>query len=214
MAKLTGPFLSLGAHGSFANCLTVRESRGVVVAQRKSQPTGEATPSQLGARAVMRWLGSLWMGLSTVRRQEWEVYALGKAFTGYNGLVAQNFAKLNLASDLSPLLLFPPRPVLPAPTNPVFTAANTTITFQATAPAPPVGWSIVQSILIVILNQSPHLAFVPPVSGNGANAAPWTVQIFGRTRHTSYYATGAFRFLSPEGVAHMGTPAVGIVTTT
>lgn len=89
MAKTKNPLLSLGAHGTLANAVTFRESKGQNIMSRKLQRKDAHTDTQQSWRTMVEMAIALWHDLSVAERRVWNHLAAGKNMTGYNLFLSQ-----------------------------------------------------------------------------------------------------------------------------
>lgn len=95
MAKVTGPLLSLSAHGAFAKTLIFRKHGNMTVVIPYNKPTGEKSILQNAQRVLMKQARLEWRALTKTEKQTWrdkERYTLG--ISGYN-LFIQHYLKQN-----------------------------------------------------------------------------------------------------------------------
>ena len=88
MAKVTAPFLSLGATGSVAGTLTASTWKGIKTMRQKSNPANPQTAAQTAQRGLMADMVNVWRVLIALAldRTAWNLAASisGKPQSGFN----------------------------------------------------------------------------------------------------------------------------------
>lgn len=86
MAKVTGPFLSLGARGTVAQTLTASFWRGVSYMRERVVPHNPKTAAQTAIRGVLSDGVSKWRfgTIAEADKKKWNTYALGLSESGFN----------------------------------------------------------------------------------------------------------------------------------
>jgi len=86
MAKVTGPFLSLGARGTVADTLTASFWRGIAYMRERVIPHNPKSAAQVAIRGVMTDGVSKWRfgTVSEADKLKWNTYALGLGESGFN----------------------------------------------------------------------------------------------------------------------------------
>lgn len=86
MAKVTGPFLSLGARGTVGKTLTASFWRGIAYMRERVIPHNPKSGPQLAIRGVLSDGVSKWRfgTISEADKMKWNTYALGLSETGMN----------------------------------------------------------------------------------------------------------------------------------
>lgn len=86
MARVTGPFLSLGARGTVAKTLTASFWRGINYMRERVIPHNPRSTRQLAIRGVMTDGVSKWRFgvITTSDKTAWNSYARGMEYSGFN----------------------------------------------------------------------------------------------------------------------------------
>ena len=86
MARVTGPFLSLGARGTVANTLTASFWRGIAYMRERVIPHNPKSAPQVAIRGVLTDGVSKWRfgTVSESDKLKWNTYALGLSESGFN----------------------------------------------------------------------------------------------------------------------------------
>ena len=86
MAKVTGPFLSLGARGTVADTLTASFWRGIAYMRERVIPHNPKSAPQVAVRGVLTDGVSKWRfgTISESSKLKWNTYALGLPESGFN----------------------------------------------------------------------------------------------------------------------------------
>lgn len=86
MAKIKGPLLSVGAHGSIADILNYSKRQSGQQARKHHRPLVAPTGAQRGQRRLTEFLVAHWQNMSAADRATWETNAKasGLGLTGYH----------------------------------------------------------------------------------------------------------------------------------
>lgn len=115
MAKLTGPLMSLDAHGNYAKQMTFRRGRNGTHVYRcidpRLQNQAPPTEAQQAVRTAYASLLTEWQALTTPEREDWtEIgYQQDPPISGWNAYV-QEFLADRLQARLIRIQLVSPKP--------------------------------------------------------------------------------------------------------
>lgn len=102
--KLTGPFMSLEASGSFANTITAALWRGRQVVKKKPNPRQPRTVAQRIARARIGHLKAFWRNLTDINdeliQEEWAAFNPDPSISAFNYYIRWNLERY--AAGLAP----------------------------------------------------------------------------------------------------------------
>jgi hypothetical protein len=105
MVKLKGQMLSLEANGSIAKTLTFSTWKGRSYAKKLGKPTNNQQPTQLGVRAMLSFLASVWTSLSAAEKASWEDLATADQVSPFNSFLGHNLRRFS--DGKSPTKEFP-----------------------------------------------------------------------------------------------------------
>ena len=107
MAKVTAPFLSLGASGSIAGTLTASVWKGIKTMRQKSNPANPQTAGQVAQRGFMADMVNFWRVFIALAldRTAWNLAASisGKPQSGFNRSTSLGIAAMKNLSTASML---------------------------------------------------------------------------------------------------------------
>lgn len=213
MAKVTAPFLGLGASGTVGKTITASRWKGRAYVRQRVDPANPQTVEQTKTRSVFQEMSQLWKNMDAVAVGPWDLFAKGQVLTGRNAMMGQNIAALRGQADLGPLIGSPGAKGGIAPSGLSPALAATTIDATVTAPAIPPGWSITQAEGFIIQDQVPGsmTLFVPQVQTDATD--PYVLAFTGLTTATEYLVTAWLKWLKPDGTVAYGASTNALWTT-
>ena len=93
MVKLTGPALSLGAHGTVAGTLSFAKVRGHAYVKRKPTVPNMKTRPQIAIRQMIRFLTTEWTGLTESEKDSYAEAALDFSIARYHAYLKLNMQR-------------------------------------------------------------------------------------------------------------------------
>jgi hypothetical protein len=169
MVKLNAPLMSLDASGTVADSITFAKWKGRNYARVRVVPANPKTAKQSGVRAVIKFLGQQWNGLSAQNKASWQTIASQDNVSPFNAYVGKN--AYNWRNALYPSQAYPAARSSTAPSAPTVTATGGTrqCTLQITkgATAPTWGYSIHRSTQTGITASWTNCIAVVPVDASG-----------------------------------------------
>lgn len=212
MAKITAPFLALGASGTIGKTLTAATWRGRPYLRQRVIPSNPQTAGQTSTRNAFSFANQVWKLAGTLLVAPWDRFADGQVLTGRNRFqgtyVADNRGLGNLAAFQFSIGAKGGIP----PTGIVVTPGVGQLTVDITEPAIPTGWTLQAAIAGAIEDQDPETGILYTTTVDEDLATPFQVVLTGL--NTNLYRVGAWlRWAKPDGsiaysasVAGQGTP--------
>jgi len=90
MARVTGPLMSFDASGTIASAAVFSKWRGRNYVRRHAVPNNPRTAAQLAARAIVKFLGSEWAGLSAPNKATWLAGGDARKISAFNQFISIN----------------------------------------------------------------------------------------------------------------------------
>jgi hypothetical protein len=90
MTKVNGPAMSLDASGSIAGVMTFAKWKGRNYVRQLVRPSNPKTASQLGMRAMMRFLSQAWRDIGASPQASWDELAAQSNVSPFNAFVGFN----------------------------------------------------------------------------------------------------------------------------
>jgi hypothetical protein len=97
MVKLTGPMMSITASGTFAKTMTFAAWKGRAYSRQRVIPTNPKTASQLGVRAMMKFLATAWASIATLSKATYDAAAAARSISSYNQYISENLARWQMS---------------------------------------------------------------------------------------------------------------------
>jgi hypothetical protein len=95
MAKVTGPFMSIDASGTFANTITATKWKGRNVMRQKVTPANPRTGAQTGTRANFAGIVALWKLFVPTLTSAFETLAKQQNISAFNAFTGFNQKRLS-----------------------------------------------------------------------------------------------------------------------
>lgn len=93
MASTQAPLFGLDASGSIGGAITFAKWRGRTYARVKSTPSNPNSASQKSTRAMMRFLTTVWAGLSAADKATWQNLADAENYSTFNAFCKYNMRR-------------------------------------------------------------------------------------------------------------------------
>ena len=90
MVKVQAPCLSLNASGTIAGAMTFSSWKGRPYVRETVKPSNPKSGSQVGVRAMFKFLAQDWSNLTTVEKASWEDRADQTVISNFNAFMAYN----------------------------------------------------------------------------------------------------------------------------
>ena len=157
MAKITGPFMGLGASGSLAKTLVASKWKGRPYIRQHVIPANPRSTAQTLTRDAFSFAAATWKVGGTILQEPWERYAVGRVLAGRNkfqgNFVSENRGETDLLSwNISPGA----KGGLPPLTIVSSTPGVNDINLLLTTPTPPTGWTLTSAQGFAIRDQDPQ----------------------------------------------------------
>lgn len=156
MAKVTAPLLSFNAGGAIAKTQVYAKWKGIPYARRYVVPANPQSTAQSLTRNVFTTLTQIWKNFSSDLSAPWVAFATGKALTDRNAFLKFNVASLRAGSTWSGYVGSPSANGGVALISAPATGGSGTIDVTATAPTPPVGWTLTKVVSFARIDDDPH----------------------------------------------------------
>ena len=96
MASVKGPLFSLDASGTIGGAVVFAKWKGRNYVRRHAVPHNPKSVSQVGTRAMMRFLAQIWDGLSAGNKTTWETPAAVDNISPFNAFIGYNMTRWGL----------------------------------------------------------------------------------------------------------------------
>ena len=90
MARTTAPFMSMDASGTLGKTLTASRWKGRSYMRLRVIPANPKTAMQVAFRAMMKFLGQTWSGLTDMDKVTWNNQAGANNYSPFNAFVSTN----------------------------------------------------------------------------------------------------------------------------
>ena len=172
MVKVSAPALSIDASGTLANSMVFSKWKGRNYVRSHVMPSQPRTGSQVGVRAMFKFLSKHWTNVATVDRATWDALAKAASTSPFNQYMKANQARWR--NFLAPSEAHPAAEASTAPSAPtgVATAGVRQISLALTHGANAANFGM----MIFRGTAAPTPAFsncVQVVAVNGAGDATW-----------------------------------------
>jgi len=157
MAKITGPFMGLGASGSLAKTLVASKWKGRPYMRQHVIPANPKSVAQGLTRNSFSSAAAIWKVGGPLLRAPWDRFAVGQVLTGRNkfqgNFVTENRGETDLLSwNISPGA----KGGLPPLTIVASSPGVNDINLALTNPSPPTGWTLTAAQGFAIRDQDPQ----------------------------------------------------------
>lgn len=204
MAKVTAPFLSMGASGTIGDIMTVASWRGVPYVRRHVIPANPQSTAQTLTRNIFANLNTRWKQGGPLMRAPWDRFAVGQKFVGRNSYMGKNLNLIRGEADMDLYLGSPgAKGGLPCSTLVLTTVAALGIEAAITAPAPPTGWTLTSGIATCFIDQTPEAAVGDIVQEDEQVAIPGDCTFTGLTA-TTYQVQAWLKWAKPDASVAYG----------
>lgn len=85
--------MSVSASGRFGGSMVFSNWKGRAYTRKLVTPKNPRAPKQLGVRAMMAFLGSLWAGIAGATQDSWNALAAAKGYSPFNAYVSANLKR-------------------------------------------------------------------------------------------------------------------------
>lgn len=214
MGKTTAPLLSFDASGSLAKSIVYSRWRGIQYARRHVVPANPNTADQQETRNTFSWLNNVWRYFPAEVQEVWDAYAQGQPLTGRNALIKLNLSDLRSEADLTNFTFSAGAKSGPVAASATFTPGNDQITFAATAPSLPAGWTIDEMVGAAIRQQDPQSGVLYSTTVVTDATDPYSVDMTGLASAVTYVCGAWFKYIRPDGTFAYGPAIMGTALTT
>jgi len=199
MAKITAPFLGLGASGTVASTLTASKWRGRPYVRQRVIPSNPQTAEQSKTRNTFAWANQVWIRAGSLVIAPWNRFAEGQALTGRNAWQGQAVKDLRGDADLADFTFsIGAKGGLP-PTAIALTPGVGEITVDFTVPIAPTGWTLASAIAAAIRDQDPATGTFYDTTEGEDVSTPYQVVLSGLTGAQLYRVGGWLKWTKPDG---------------
>lgn len=221
MAKNIAPLFGFDGAGQLGRSLVYSRWRGVNYTRRYVIPANPRTTRQVAVRDAFQMLGDIWKFSSVWMTDPWNLFATGQKFTGKNAFMSANIGRYKLqapayapVTSIAGLIVSPGARGGMPPTAVVPTPSTASVSFAVSLPAVPPGWSIVNSVAIVIPDQAPSDPFPGAIFTNEEESTPETNVVSGLTTETDYVSGVFLTWERPDGGPAYSVSLADTFTTT
>jgi len=208
MAKPTGGLLAFDARGSLGKVIVYSTWRGRNYVRRHVIPANPRSVDQTSTRSVFSWLQQVWKEAPTDTQTPWTLFAKGQPLTDRNAFGKMNIGNLRGATDLSTFVFSPGAKGGPSALTITVVGAAGTLAVTATAPVPPVGWTLTGVTLAMIADQNPHTGLLFTIQDSlVASPGPYTHTFTGLAAGT-YWGAAWPVWLKPDGISVAYGPSI------
>jgi len=213
MAKITGPFMALGASGTIASTLTASRWKGRPYLRQRVIPSNPRTTAQQLTRDIFSNLSEIWKVADALVTAPWARFVQGLVQTDRNAFMGQNVAALRGQVDLSAMIFSPgAKGGLPQSAT-VFTPGAGEVVVDFTTPTPPTGWTLVAAVAAAIADGAPESIVDFTTVAAEDTATMNQVTLSGLA--AGDYAVGAWlEWQKPDGTTAFGPSTVSVETVT
>ncbi len=219
MAKVRGPLLSFSAGGQIAKTQVYARWKGRPYSRQYVIPSNPQTDDQSLTRDVFTWLNGVYKTAPPRVIEAFDAGAAGRVLTGRNLFIKENLAllrgTLSVPVTSNDGLIFSPgaRAGFPAATV-TPTPGNDQVSVAMVPSELPDGWSVVEAVAAVMVEEDPHSSTVYQVySGFDATSA-YAVVITGLPDAADMIGGAWFKYLRPDGKFAYGRSVPFTFTTT
>lgn len=199
MSRTIAPLLSFGASGQIAKTQVYSTWKGIPYVRRYAIPANPRTADQTEVRSVFSYLNDVWKFAPTLMVEAYDAYASGQPLTGRNGLIKQNLAALQTATDVADFVFSPGAKSGIALAGLSLTPGTDKITVDAVAPDLPNGWTLTAVVAAALANEDPHTTTMFIISAAQDASAPYSFDITGLETGQEYVVGAWAKFTRPDG---------------
>lgn len=199
MAKITAPFLALGASGTVGKTLTAGRWRGRAYIRQRVVPANPNSTGQQATRNVFTWANSVWKIAPSLVVDVWNLFAKGQALTDRNAFVGSAIANLRGDADLTDFTFSNGAKGGVPPTSVVATPGSTQLSVAFVTPTPPTGWTLTSAIAAAIRDQDPASGTLFAITAGEDAVTKDTVVLTGLTASQLYSVGGWLKWAKPDG---------------
>lgn len=214
MAKITAPFLALGASGTIGKTLTASKWRGRPYIRQRVIPSNPKTVEQTKTRDIFAWSNSVWKLMGTLATTPWDRFADGQVLTGRNKFQGETVANSRGDADLNNFTFSIGAKGGIPPTSIVWIPAPTTLTGTFTNPVAPTGWILASAIGVAIEQQDPQSGVLFRTFEDEDLLSANPVVITGLSSTKTYRVGGFLRWTKPDLSIAYSAAVMDVKTTT
>jgi hypothetical protein len=203
MARISGPFLSLGASGQVGSTVVASKWKGQPYLRQYVIPSNPQTAAQTATRSVFGWANEVWKRAGPEFQAPWDLFAQGQVKTGRNAFMGSMVTNLRGQTDLSQMVFSPGAKGGLAATGLALTPGVGTMQGVITAPTLPTGWTITQGVLVAIRDQDPSSGVLYASYEDVDASSPYDITLSGLAAGV-YYVGAYFEFAKPDGSTAYG----------
>lgn len=213
MAKVTGPLLSIGSQGQIAKSLVFASWRGIQYARRHVTPNNPKTTAQQTVRNTFDALDFIWKMLQTESRAPWTANAKGRPYTNRNQVISTNLPLMRGQPDRQDWQGSPGANggLAPASITVAATATSGELQIDVTAPAIPVGWSILRAAAHAFEDGDPAVRITDVVAEGTDPTDPFSIILTGLP-NTLHVASAWIVWQREDGATAYGPSLTGTAT--
>lgn len=213
MAKITAPFLALGASGTIGKTITASRWRGVPYVRQRVVPANPNSAAQQATRNVFSWANSVWKLAPPLIVDPWTLFAQGQPLTNRNGFVGRSVADLRGDVDLADFTFTGGAKGGIPPTTAIATPASQSFVVDFVNPTPPTGWTLVSAIAAAIADQSPATGLLFDITAGEDTPAAAQVTLAGLAGLTLYQVGGWLEWTKADGATAYSAALMAPATT-
>ena len=219
MAKVRGPLLSFSAGGQIAKTQVYSRWKGRPYSRQYVIPSNPQTDDQSLTRDVFSFLNGVYKTAPPRMTEAWDAGASGRVLTGRNLFIKDNLPLLRgtlsvPVTDNDDMVWSPgARAGFPA-ASATPTPGNDQVSIAIVAPTLPDGWTIVEAVAAVMVEEDPHSGTNYAVYSGFDATSTYAVVITGLPDSTDMVGGAWFKYLRPDGKNAYGRSLPVAFTTT
>lgn len=213
MARISGPFLSLGASGQVGSTIVASKWKGQPYLRQYVIPSNPQTAAQTATRSVFGWANEVWKRAGPEFQAPWDLFAQGQVLTGRNAFMGSMVTNLRGEVDLANMVFSPGAKGGLSAAGIALTPGANQCQVVVTAPSLPTGWTITQMVAVAILDQDPSSGTAYTTTEDVDASSPYDLTLTGLASGATY--VGAFfEFLKADGSTAYGPSISDVATVT
>lgn len=199
MAKITAPFLALGASGTIADTLVASKWKGRPYMRQHVVPANPQSVGQTSTRNAFSVANEIWKVGPALFSAPWNLFAQGQVLTGRNAFMGAYVRDNRGQADLTAMLFSPGAKGGLPPDSIALTPGSTQITVDFTNPSAPVGWTLVSAIAATIRDGNPESTTFVNITAGEDTGTMNQVVLTGLTASVLYAVGGWLEWTKPDG---------------
>lgn len=215
MAKITAPFLALGASGTIADTLVASKWKGRPYMRQHVIPANPNSTGQQSTRNAFTVANEIWKVGPALFIAPWNLFAQGQVLTGRNAFMGAYVRDNRGQADLTNMLFSPGAKGGLPPNSIAVTPGSNQLTIDFTNPSAPTGWTLDSAIAAAILDADPETTTDVLITAAEDAVSQAQVILSGLTASVQYDIGAWLQWTKPDGstaysvsTLDTGTPTV------